>query len=157
MAKQSIQIEYTDVDSIDQLSDILRKAAKSAIDASKNAYAPYSNFPVGAAVVLEDGSIVIGSNQENRAFPSGLCAERVAITSASANHPNQRMQAIVVYAPEETIISPCGACRQVIFEYEEKQSQPIQVILVNGKGEARLFEASSDLLPWGFKFKKFKR
>jgi len=130
---------------------------QAAFDVRAKAYAPYSNFPVGAAVLLEDGTTVGGNNQENRAFPAGLCAERVAIFSAAAQHQDQTIQAVAIHANLNGDISPCGSCRQVILEYEEKQSKNIAIYLMNGKGEIRHFDSAASLLPFAFRFNEFEK
>lgn len=126
-----------------------------AIKARKNAYAPYSNFSVGAAVLLEDGTIVLGNNQENASYPAGLCAERVAMFYAGANYPNLSIKSIAVTASskkEEFIhpAGPCGSCRQAMAEYEQKQKTPISIILGGDTGEVYKCLAIQDLLPLAF-------
>ncbi|MAY82861.1 MAG: cytidine deaminase [Flavobacteriales bacterium] len=153
---KSIQISYIEYDSTKELKSIHKTLLANAKEMAEQAYAPYSNFPVGAAVLLDNGKEVGGSNQENRAFPSGLCAERVALFSAGANFPKQKILAIAIYANTEEQISPCGSCRQVMLEYEEKQGKDIEVLLMNSKGEVRYFDKSSHLLPLGFKFDNFQ-
>lgn len=126
-----------------------------AEEATLSAYAPYSQFYVGAALKLETDEIIIGSNQENAAYPSGLCAERVALFSASTLHPNMVVQTMAITARTEKFeltdpLAPCGGCRQVIMEYQHKQQKPIRLILA-GKGDtAWIFEDASVLLPFGF-------
>jgi cytidine deaminase len=126
-----------------------------AEEVSKNAYAPYSQFFVGAALRLDDGAIVLGTNQENVAYPSGLCAERVALFSASTNYPNRPIEAMAITVNTTKAIlteplSPCGNCRQVIMEYQNKQKKPIRLIL-GGQGDTVwIFEDASVLLPFGF-------
>ncbi len=120
------------------------------------AYAPYSNFHVGAAILLEDGTIVKGNNQENLAYPSGLCAERTAIFYTGANYPNKIIKAIAVVAYQPLFskympANPCGSCRQALLEYETKQSQPILVILEGENDKIYLIDSISDLLPLHFK------
>lgn len=158
MPKDSIvQISFTDYSEIGELDQVVQKLLGTSKQMAEQAYAPYSNFKVGAAVLLEDGRIIGGNNQENRAFPSGLCAERVALFSASSQNPNMTILSIGIFADMKGQISPCGACRQVLLEYEEKQQKPIEMFLLNGDGEVRRFKASSDLLPFGFKFKNFNK
>ena len=134
---------------------------KAAEDASKNAYAPYSQFFVGAALRLESGQTVLGTNQENVAYPSGLCAERVALFSAATNHPNEVVETMAITVnTAKTILteplSPCGNCRQVIMEYQNKQKKPIRLIL-GGQGETVwIFEDASALLPFGFEAEYLK-
>lgn len=123
--------------------------------ASKNAYAPYSQFYVGAALRLENGTVVLGTNQENVAYPSGLCAERVALFAASTNYPNQPVSAmaITVNTSKSLVadpLSPCGNCRQVLMEYQHKQQKPIRLVL-GAQGETVwVFEDAAALLPFGF-------
>lgn len=154
---RSIQISFTDYKSTNELKGIHKDLLAKAKAMSAKAYAPYSNFPVGAAVLLDNGKEIYGNNQENRAFPSGLCAERVALFSAGANYPLQKTLAIAIYAATNDQISPCGSCRQVMLEYEEKQGKDIEVFLMNGKGEVRYFKGISNLLPLGFNFDKFQK
>jgi cytidine deaminase len=129
--------------------------AKHAIEASTNAYAPYSNFLVGAAVRLMDGKVIQGNNQENIAFPSGLCAERVALFYAGANYPDSEIETLCIVAkgdlvPKNHILSPCGSCRQVMLESENRQRVPIRVILINQDGKVLIVESAKDFLPFGF-------
>ncbi|HEY8404925.1 MAG TPA: cytidine deaminase [Flavobacteriales bacterium] len=126
-----------------------------AEEAREMAYAPYSNFKVGAAVLLENGTIVIGNNQENAAYPSGLCAERVAVYAAAAQHPLTRIMkiAITAEAPTYTImqpVAPCGACRQSILEYELQQQSDIVLLLHGEKGEVYRIKGLKQLLPLYF-------
>lgn len=128
---------------------------QQAEEASKNAYAPYSQFYVGAALRLDDGTIVLGTNQENVAYPSGLCAERVALFSASTNYPNKPIVslAITVNTAKSAVsdpLSPCGNCRQVLMEYQHKQKQPIRLIMGAQGDTVWVFEDASVLLPFGF-------
>ena len=126
-----------------------------AYEICENAYAPYSKFHVGAAVRLASGEVVMGSNQENVAYPSGLCAERVALFYVGANFPNQKVETICIVAkgdllPKEKILSPCGACRQVMLETEMRQKKAYRVILVSQNGVTILFNSAEDLLPLAF-------
>jgi cytidine deaminase len=121
----------------------------------KTAHAPYSEFHVGAAVLLENGKIVTGNNQENAAYPSGLCAERVAIFYASAQYPNSAVKAIAVTVKSKNMVvseplSPCGACRQVIAEYENKSEKPIRIIMSGEKGPIYIAKSIESLLPLMF-------
>ena len=128
------------------LYDYAKKAAMEA-------YAPYSHFNVGAAVLLKNGEIVYGNNQENIAYPSGLCAERVALFSAGATYPKQPVIAMAIVAIKngeiQPSIAPCGACRQVMLETEQRYSQPMQILLC-GKDETILVDTVRDLLPFSF-------
>ena len=138
----------------EEMTEADRQLLEQAKQATDNAYAKYSNFYVGAAALLDDGSVVIGSNQENAAFPSGLCAERSAIFAAQSQRPEQAVVAMAVAARNEKgflsqPITPCGACRQVVLEMEDRYKQPVRILLY---GESRIFELSSikDLLPLSF-------
>ncbi|NDB34549.1 MAG: cytidine deaminase [Flavobacteriia bacterium] len=128
---------------------------EEAFRAMEKAYAPYSRFKVGATARLENGILVSGSNQENIAFPSGLCAERVALNYAGANYPGIAIDTLAVVAqgelmPESQLLSPCGGCRQVMLESENRQNTPIKVILVNQDQRTMIIEKVKDLLPFGF-------
>ena len=128
---------------------------QSARQATQTAYAPYSNFHVGAAILLEDGTVVKGSNQENAAYPSGLCAERTAIFAVGATYPNQKISMVAVAAKRKDDnfflpANPCGACRQVLSEYENKQKQPIKVIMEGGDGKIYVCDSINVLLPLKF-------
>ena len=127
----------------------------SAVEAVKNAYAPYSKFHVGSSVLLKSGKIITGSNQENAAFPSGLCAERVALFHASHQYPNDPIQAIAIATHSEkdnksTPIFPCGSCRQVILEYENKYKTDIRTFVINSNGNIYAIDKAKDLLPMAF-------
>ncbi len=127
---------------------------QKAINATNNSYARYSHFHVGAACLLANGEIVIGANQENAAFPSGLCAERTAIFAAQANHPDQPITTLAIAARNDNgllkdPISPCGACRQVVLEIEDRYKQPVRILLYGTKG-IYVFESIKDLLPFSF-------
>jgi cytidine deaminase len=128
---------------------------EQAYAAMENAYAPYSEFKVGACALMDDGSFVLGNNQENAAFPSGICAERVALFYAGANFPNKKVITLCIVAkgdlmPVSQLLSPCGGCRQVMLESENRQKQPIRVLLVNQDGRTMILDAVIQLLPFGF-------
>lgn len=140
--------------SIDECNESIKKLIEEAKLSAKRAYAPYSNFQVGAAVLLSDGKIVTGNNQENAAYPSGLCAERVAMLAANASHPETSIEAIAIAAYTngeytETPCYPCGACRQTLLEVENRFEKPFKVIMY---GTSKIYEAASisDLLPLSF-------
>lgn len=125
-----------------------------AKETCKTAYAPYSNFQVGAAVLLENGEIVAGNNQENVAYPSGLCAERVALFYANSRYPNNKVKAIAIAAFTDNDftmkpITPCGACRQVISETESRFNSSIEIVLY-GKNEVLIIKGATSLLPFQF-------
>lgn len=145
----------------EQLSPFDAELLKKAEAASENAYAPYSQFFVGAALRLSNGEVVIGTNQENVAYPSGLCAERVALFSAATNHPNEPIESMAVTVRTtrsefKDPLSPCGNCRQVIMEYQNKQKKPIRLILGSQSNKVWVFEDSSVLLPFGFEAEYLK-
>ena len=130
---------------------------KQAIDIRKKAYAPYSNFRVGAAVLLKNGQIFVGSNQENAAYPSGLCAERTALFYAKANYPEAKIIKIAISGdhmehPKGEITTPCGNCRQALLEYECTQGSPITVLCVSSKGKVLEIPSVKNLLPFCFDF-----
>ncbi len=156
--ENKLQISYFTYSSIDELSEDEKSLFQHADAVALNAYAPYSNFKVGAAILLENGEVISGSNQENMAYPSGICAERTAIFFAKAKFPNQSIQKIAISCISDSakttdIFTPCGACRQVLHEYEQIQSSPIQVFLKNADGSITKFNSITDLLPLGFKVK----
>lgn len=156
--KKQLTIHYEWLDHWKELPDSEHLLIEKAMEAARNAYAPYSDFKVGAAVLLADGTIVKGNNQENIAYPSGLCAERVALFYAGANYPGTTVKTIVVVAEgdligEDECVSPCGSCRQVIAESESRQEAPIRIILISRDGKTWIFESIKDLLvfPFGVK------
>ena len=144
---------FTLYEDLNDLPGKYRQLIDLARDSAIRAYAPYSNFKVGAAVLTEDNQIVRGNNQENAAYPSGLCAERVAIFSASANYPDSKINTIAIVANKNNewkASMPCGACRQVIREYETKQGNSIKIIMAYKEGAYILSEGAEDLLPLSF-------
>jgi cytidine deaminase len=153
MKKQFTIINQYDVyDNVDELSESERELIIVAKQVGLNAYAPYSHFFVGAAVLLENGIIVSGNNQENAAYPSGLCAERVAIFYASSQYPNQKILALAIsaHSPHRLIdkpVAPCGSCRQAIAEYEFKFKHPIEILMMGEKGQIYKSASISNLLP----------
>ena len=151
MTNKEIKIAYIEYESLDQLDSQDRKLADAAIEAISQSYAPYSNFNVGAAVMFEDGEIVKGANQENAAYPSGICAERTAMFYASASNPDKNMAAIAIAAGQngqmcKNPVTPCGACRQVMAQYQTKSGRPMEIILI-GADKIWKFEKVEDLLP----------
>ena len=151
MARKEIKIEYDEFASAQELSAQDRELCRAAVEALDGSYAPYSHFHVGAAVRLSGGTIVKGANQENAAYPSGLCAERTAMFAAGANYPGLDMESIAVVARQDGRIcsspaAPCGACRQVMAQYQTKSGKPMSVILV-GADRIMKFSRVDDLLP----------
>jgi len=141
--------------STDELEATIKNLMQAAITIRKKAYAPYSKFRVGAALLLDNGEIITGSNQENAAYPSGLCAERTAIFYAGANFPEAKILAIAISATSDLKITsepipPCGACRQSMFEYEVKQDSPIKLYCMGGEGEIIESNSIGNILPFHF-------
>ena len=153
--KQELNIQFEVYKTLEELNVEERKLYEVASEIRMSAYAPYSNFFVGCAILLENGEIIKGNNQENAAYPSGLCAERTAIFWLAANNPNAKIKKIfVVGGPNEQIsetpIPPCGACRQSILEYESKQEESIQLYFASTSGKTVKCSSIKDLLPFSF-------
>lgn len=145
-------IVYDDFNELLESDKALFLASKQARD---NAYAPYSKFHVGCALLLGNGEIVVGNNQENAAYPSGMCAERVAIWNASSQYPNVKIKKLFITAKSNKKVvtepvAPCGACRQTIAEYEVNQNDNIEVFFTGEKGKVIKSNSLSNLLPLGF-------
>lgn len=152
---KELRINYQEFEHYRSLTELEQTLVSNAYLACENAYAPYSKFHVGAVLLLEDGTEVVGNNQENIAYPSGLCAERVALFYAGANFPGTRIETLVVVAKGDLIqpndcVSPCGSCRQVIAESEFRQKAPMKIILVSQTGRTFVFERGTDLLVFAF-------
>ena len=161
METQEYKVEYQSFASVAELDGDDASLATKAVEAMKNAYAPYSGFAVGAAVRLDDGTVVTGANQENLAYPSGLCAERTAVFAAGAQYPDRRITGIAIAGGSGGVLSdipvtPCGACRQVMSEMGRKFPSEVPagksgmtVILVGARNVLKFGDAM-DLLPFGF-------
>ena len=139
-------------DGISELPLVLQGPMKTAIEARDNAYAPYSKFNVGTALLLDNDEVVIGSNQENASYPSGLCAERTAVYYAGAKYPNAKILKMAITASSQNQITdkpipPCGACRQAIAEYELKQKEPIEIYFMGVEGKVIKSDSLANLLP----------
>ncbi|MEG1025487.1 cytidine deaminase [Flavobacterium plurextorum] len=159
MKEISITSSFTVYESIKEVSEEIQDLMTQAVEIRKKAYAPYSQFRVGAALLLDNGKIVLGSNQENAAYPSGLCAERVAIFHAGSIYPEAKILKIAITAASDTNqtkapIPPCGSCRQSIAEYEIKQDTPIEIYFMGEIGEVYKSASLKNLLPFMFD-KKF--
>lgn len=152
---KTVYEEYSGTEELDDHTNALILRAKRK---AHEAYAPYSEFPVSCVLEMEDGSLLEATNQENMAAPSGLCAESVAFFAAGAKS-DQKIIRCVVYAPKvDEPITPCGACRQVMHEYEHKQELDIELILCNGNlSKVFLIKRVQDLLPISFSLKGHKR
>jgi cytidine deaminase len=155
MKEVIIETKFIEYDNIDKLELELKILSEKSIEIIDNAYAPYSNFRVGAAVLLENGEIITGTNQENAAYPSGLCAERTAIFYANSKYPNIAIKAIAISVKKDgkfidKAIPPCGACRQVMLETEERYKKDMKVIMISSNSVLTIENAKS-LLPLSFK------
>ena len=152
MKEISIISKFSVFDSQSELPSDVQNLMHDAIEIRKKAYAPYSKFRVGEALLLDNGKIILGSNQENAAYPSGLCAERVAIFSAGTLYPDAKMIKMAISAtsdtnPTLTPIPPCGACRQSISEYEIRQEVPIELYFMGESGSVYKSDSLKNLLP----------
>jgi len=154
MKYRTIEIKVAEYQDFHELPLQDQKLLSSAREAGKKAYAAYSGFKVGAAILLENGIIITGNNQENAAFPSGLCAERVALFYAGANYPGIAIKAVAVSNSDNEgavseMIKPCGACLQVLSEYEDLAGSPIRITL-DGRNTVNILEGVENLLPFRF-------
>lgn len=162
MQQIRIVAEVEEYQHFHELPNDEQKLVQAAQKVSSAAYAPYSGFFVGAAILLNDGTIVSGSNQENVAFPSGICAERTAMFWAGANYPGKAILKMAIYAHSEdflveTPVYPCGSCRQVMSEYERIGGQPIRIIMVAATGKTHAVNGLINILPVAFDADKLKR
>lgn len=153
--KKRLDVEVTVYESVAELQEEDKRLLEAATRASHRAYAPYSGFYVGAAVLLQDGTVVEGNNQENAAYPSGLCAERVALFYASSMYPGKKINTIAITARAlnsqvSEPVSPCGACRQAIAEYENNAGAPIRLIMSGQTGKIYEVGTIAALLPLAF-------
>ena len=155
MKEIQIETKLSVFESFEELSQSEKEFMNQAVEIRKKAYAPYSKFQVGAAIVLDNGVVLQGSNQENAAYPSGLCAERVVIFYAGANYPDNKIVKLFISATpsdrdSENPIPPCGSCRQSIAEYEIKQDLPIEIYFMGAKGAIYKSDSLKNLLPFMF-------
>jgi len=168
--KRKVQKEkYTEYKSISELDDTEKRLFMIAYEKMEDAYAPYSNFHVGSAVLLKNGVIVGGSNQENASYGLSMCAERTALFNAGSNYPDTAVEKLVVVTKnynkaveneskkgkkkdnhENCILAPCGACRQVILEYENRFENNINILLIDSKGKVYKFNTVKQILPFAF-------
>ena len=155
MRNVEIKTQIVVYDSVEELPYSAQELMNRAIETKRNAYAPYSKFKVGAALLLDNGKVVTGNNQENAAYPSGMCAERVAIWKASSEYPNSKVIQLAISASSSAQITkepvaPCGACRQTLSEYEIKQDNKIEVFFMGEIGKVIKTNSLLDLLPIAF-------
>ncbi|MBQ2438484.1 MAG: cytidine deaminase [Paludibacteraceae bacterium] len=153
MKQLTLQTNVT-VCQLEELSPVLRELVETAKAKTQDAYCPYSHYHVGAAALLSDGQVITGSNQENAAYPSGLCAERTTLFAANANNPHTPVEALAIACYTnghftKDAASPCGACRQVMLETEHRFGKDMKVILY-GEDNCYVFERAADLLPLNF-------
>jgi len=153
MIKKTINIEFASYSDVAEMAEKDQTLIQRAVEIAKLSYSPYSKFPVGAAVELENGEVFAGNNQENIAFPSGTCAERTVLNYVHANFPDKKIKTIAITSTNTTTtepVTPCGFCRQVIVEMEMKQKSPLRIILHKIGGETYVFETSKAILPLAF-------
>ncbi len=153
MNKKTINIEYSEFETIAELAEMDAQLINKAISIAEKSYSPYSNYPVGAAVLLDNGEIYAGNNQENIAYPSGTCAERTVLNYVHGNYPERIVKSMAITAlnastPDPAL--PCGFCRQVIVEIERSQKEKIRMILHKINGATYVFDSALALLPLAF-------
>jgi len=162
MEKHNLSIVYTEYSREEELTPEDRQLLQSARKASDSAYAPYSRFRVGAALQLENGMVITGNNQENGAYPSGLCAERVAAFAASSQYPGVAIATVAIVARTEEFelthpVTPCGGCRQVMAEYESLSGKPIRILMQGSNSLTWSVEGVKNLLPLMFQGEQLKK
>ncbi len=155
MRKLEITTPITVYDSVNELPNEVQVLMNEAVKIRKTAYAPYSKFHVGTAFLLENGEVITGNNQENAAYPSGMCAERVAVWQAASRFPDVKIKIIAITAsskqnPVQKPVAPCGGCRQALSEYEIKQDANIEIYFMGEIGEIIKTDSLHDLLPLAF-------
>ena len=150
--EHQITLHYKTHENWRKTSDFPKEITERLESLLKTAHAPYSNYPVSSIVVMESGAMIVGTNQENAAFPSGLCAERVAVLAAKAAHPHEAIQTVYIMTgeSEREPAAPCGSCRQVLHETELRQTEPFELILLNKTNKALAFAGVQGLLPFSF-------
>ena len=155
MKENKYEFQYEIYDDISQLTEQDAWLLREARAVTEQAYAPYSNFHVGAVAILENGEVVAGTNQENASYPVGICAERVLLGSVATSHPKVPIKSIAISYNSEEVksdhpISPCGMCRQALLEYETRLKKPIRLILGGMEGKVFIIKTASLLLPFAF-------
>jgi len=162
MTIKTLKIEIEEYESSKALPEKEHMLLEKAVEAVNKSYAPYSEFHVGAAVLLENGEVISAGNQENAAYPSGLCAERVALFYAKSQYPDVKVKSIAITARSDNFsiegpLPPCGACRQVIAETEKRQNAPIDILMAGEKGPVHKVTGIESLLPFTFYEEKLKK
>jgi len=155
MKHQKFELDYEVYDDIRELDERDQALLKEARSTTKQAYAPYSNFHVAAAARMENGKMVVGTNQENASYPVGICAERVLLGSAANLYPGIAIESIAVTYESAAVtsdhpISPCGMCRQTLLEFENRMKKPVRLILGGMSGKIYVIKSASQLLPFAF-------
>ena len=155
MKENKFEFEYEVYDDSSELNEQDAWLLNEARTVTENAYAPYSNFHVGAVAIMANGEIVAGTNQENASYPVGICAERVLLGTVATLHPNIEIKSIAISYNSDEVksdhpISPCGMCRQALLEYETRTSKPIRLILSGQEGKVFIIRTASFLLPFAF-------
>ena len=155
MKKIDVVASATIYNDVSELPKDIQQLMDKAIEARNNAYAPYSKFCVGAALLLENNQIILGNNQENAAYPSGMCAERVAIWKAGSDYPGVKVKQLAITASSSITkvdkpVGPCGACRQTLSEYEINQKEPIEIYFMGEVGNIVKTDSLLSLLPFSF-------
>lgn len=154
MEKIQYQFEYLKYTSPNELDETRRNLVEKSVEIANQAYVPYSNFHVGAAVLLENGEVLVGNNQENASYPVGTCAERTLLNYVHANFPTEKMKILAVSVLDtDQDVSPCGMCRQAILEYENLQNENIEIILHNNSGSLIVIPSAHSILPLNFNSK----
>lgn len=161
MKKIDLTVSYQEYESVDELKEQDRILLEHARIAIKSAYAPYSTYHVGAAVLLENDKIITGNNQENVAYPSGICAERVALFYASSQYPDVAVKAIAIAARAKGFkinspVTPCGSCRQVMAETESRFHNNLKLIMRGENGKINIVEGVKNILPLMFQAEELK-
>jgi cytidine deaminase len=155
MKESKFEFQYEVYDDISELTEKDAWLLTEARTVTENAYAPYSNFHVGAVAMLSNGEVVAGTNQENASYPVGICAERVLLGNAATLYPNISIETIAISYNSDTVksdhpISPCGMCRQALLEYETRVKNPIRLILSGMEGKVQIIKTANSLLPFAF-------
>ena len=155
MRELKLNLTYQIYDRAEELDQAAQQLVQKAIETTQQAYAPYSNFKVGAAIRLSNSDIILGNNQENASYPAGLCAEQTALFHVGSNYPNETIETIAISTASKNgsadhPIAPCGICRQVLMEYESKQDSPIRILLINGDQSITEISSAKDLMPMAF-------
>jgi cytidine deaminase len=160
--KNKYEFQYETYNDITELNEDDAWLLNEAREVTTQAYAPYSNFHVGAVAMLENGEVVAGTNQENASYPVGICAERVLLGSVATLHPDVPVKTIAIsYSSDEVKsdhpISPCGMCRQALIEYEARTKNPIRLLLSGQEGKIYVIQSASNLLPFAFSGNELKK